>query len=402
MAGKKYGLILPKAKAALSAPKVGNVFGNDDDSDAEDGSQSVKKALRGENEKNKMKTKHHIQLQKALQVDPTIFQYDEVYDEIEKAKEEEKAHYKVDNKPKYIQNLLKSAELRKKEQELRKDRIIQKEIEAEDNMFPDKERFVTSSYKAKLEESKKFQEDLDYKDKLEAIADVSKQKDMTGFYRHLYRQTVVRNEADLGILPKIKEDSKKQLNKTKLQFEIDKDDPIPSDSNSEDDSDFNDKNSKVNVKKSTTSQLKQKRQYRKRGASKSESEDDHETDSTKAVNESNETDSSEIHYKKPKLNDDSISNANEDKQTERDTTQSDEKPKDSSKNKENEKSETISNKLEDNPEAIVEKPKIIEKKIKIDIWKKRCVGPAFEAACQRYFARKAERLANKSPAMTSS
>jgi len=36
---------------------------------------------------------------------------------------------------------------------------------------------------------------------------------------------------------------------------------------------------------------------------------------------------------------------------------------------------------------------IIEKKNKSFIWEKRTVGPVFEAALQRYYARKAKRLA---------
>lgn len=54
--------------------------------------------------------------------------------------------------PKYIENLLKSAELRKKEQEKRKERKIQKEREKEGEMYGDKEAFVTSAYKKKMQE----------------------------------------------------------------------------------------------------------------------------------------------------------------------------------------------------------------------------------------------------------
>lgn len=54
--------------------------------------------------------------------------------------------------PKYIQNILKAAELRKKEQEKRMEKKIQKEREMEGDAFDDKEAFVTSAYKKKLQE----------------------------------------------------------------------------------------------------------------------------------------------------------------------------------------------------------------------------------------------------------
>lgn len=54
--------------------------------------------------------------------------------------------------PKYINQLLRAVEERKKEQERRDDRKIQKEREAEGEMFADKEAYVTSAYRQKLKE----------------------------------------------------------------------------------------------------------------------------------------------------------------------------------------------------------------------------------------------------------
>ena len=50
------------------------------------------------------------------------------------------------NQPKYINNLLKFAEARKKEDERRIERQVQKEREAEGDEFADKDAFVTSAY----------------------------------------------------------------------------------------------------------------------------------------------------------------------------------------------------------------------------------------------------------------
>lgn len=98
-------------------------------------------------------------MQRALQQDPTVYQYDEVYDEMTLKKESEQNKVNVEKKPKYIHNLMKTAEKRKKENERRLERQIQKEREAEGDMFKDKEEFITSSYKQKLEEFKKAEEE---------------------------------------------------------------------------------------------------------------------------------------------------------------------------------------------------------------------------------------------------
>ena len=60
--------------------------------------------------------------------------------------------------PKYIGNLLKAAESRKKEEERRTERKVQKEREQEQGQFADKEAFVTSAYKKKMEEMQKEEE----------------------------------------------------------------------------------------------------------------------------------------------------------------------------------------------------------------------------------------------------
>ena len=96
----------------------------------------------------------------------------------------------MDRKPKYIANLLKQAEVRERERERRVERKVQKEREAEGEEFKDKESFVTSAYRKKMEEMEKAEAEEARKEEIEKILDVRKQKDMSGFYRHLYRQTM--------------------------------------------------------------------------------------------------------------------------------------------------------------------------------------------------------------------
>merc|ERR1712243_239006 len=66
----------------------------------------------------------------------------------------------------------------------------QKEREAEGNEFADKESFVTSAYRKKMEEIAKQEEEEARMARIEAALDVTKQNNMDGFYRHLYRQTM--------------------------------------------------------------------------------------------------------------------------------------------------------------------------------------------------------------------
>ncbi len=64
-----------------------------------------------------------------------------------------------DRKPRYIESLLKHAEIRNREKERRLERQVQKEREAEGDEFADKESFVTSAYRKKMEEMQKLEEE---------------------------------------------------------------------------------------------------------------------------------------------------------------------------------------------------------------------------------------------------
>lgn len=63
---------------------------------------------------------------------------------------------------------------------------VQKEREAEGQEFADKETFVTTSYRKKLEELKKLDDEEKREDYLEAIGDVTKQQDL-GIIIHIFK-----------------------------------------------------------------------------------------------------------------------------------------------------------------------------------------------------------------------
>ncbi|XP_011313685.1 nuclear speckle splicing regulatory protein 1 [Fopius arisanus] len=385
---KQYGLTMPK-KAVLSAPKAGNIFGDDNDSDADDGADWVKKALKAEGEKHRIKKQTRLNMEKALNEDPTIYQYDEVYDEIEKVKEQSKPVKKELKQPKYIHNLLKAAERRKIEQEHRMERMVQKEREAEGEKFADKESFVTSAYREKLEQFKKIEEEEERMDRLEAIADVTKQPDMSGFHRHLFAQTFD---------PKSNEsheegNSKKPKEASPLQSpNIDRDDDLSIDSSSEGSGsdDREDGKHRRGEKSNVNFKGKNKRQYRKRvmEESESESEEDHGeksedegarqivTDISEKI-EKNEECQSPI--KKPRLSTKEEKEEKNGSVTSVEVNETFKAPELKSGRSDKEKNSK--------DEAEKEKPEE-----KPSIWEKRTVGPVFEAALQRYLARKALRL----------
>ncbi|XP_017888976.1 nuclear speckle splicing regulatory protein 1 isoform X2 [Ceratina calcarata] len=373
---KQYGLILPKKQQSV-APKVSNVFGDNDDSDEEDGTDWVKKALQAEGEKHKIKKQTKLNMQKALKEDPTIFQYDEVYEDIEKKKDQSKGVRDEKKKPKYIQNLLKAAERRKKEQEYRIERMVQKEREAEGEMYADKESFVTSAYRAKLEEFKKLEEEENNMDRLEAIGDVRKQQDMSGFYRHLYEQTIE---------PSKESDAKNDINNQEIIPQIDA--------------------SKENVVVSTQEQIKNKemkknRQYRQR---KIEEDSDSDTDiqqkidntTSTAEKRKNEEQSKDIEKMEPeaKKQKQEIENNKPEETSNDDKLEHDVSSKNSEKGSEENKNDENDEKERAEKASISAKAKIeAEKKEKAKIWVKRTIGPVFEAALERYYARKAMRTA---------
>ncbi|XP_029402419.1 nuclear speckle splicing regulatory protein 1 isoform X2 [Mus pahari] len=153
---------------------------------------SVSESLQREGAKKQAMKQTKLEIQKALAEDSTVYEYDSIYDEMQKKKEESNPKLLLgkERKPKYIHNLLKAVEIRKKEQEKRMEKKIQREREMEKGEFDDKEAFVTSAYKKKLEERAEEEEREKRAAALEARLDVTKQKDLSGFYRHLLNQAV--------------------------------------------------------------------------------------------------------------------------------------------------------------------------------------------------------------------
>ncbi|XP_071452306.1 nuclear speckle splicing regulatory protein 1-like [Hetaerina americana] len=427
--GKQYGLLVPK-KAGPNLQPRHSIFGDDSDSESVEGSSCNAKPFKNESIQ-KRQTK--LDIKKALEQDPTVYQYDEVYDEMEERKMEQKNKKKdPEKKPKYIQSLLATAERRKREQERRTERKVQKEREAEGEEFKDKESFVTSAYRKKLEEFQEMDEQERLQDKIEEITDVAKQKDLGGFYRHLFRQTVGDEEK----APKVIKEEEEKNNQIR---------PNEEDCESEE--------KELLAKSQEASGLKssgksEERSYRKRKVSSS-SESDGKTDdvdrkakvtegsdgdsdsSSSDSSSSSSSDSSssssgdedvevKVNKKKEVVSvDKKVGESDRKSEPNRETSDSksekvngiveqkasdivDEKSgrevtaaKASSGEMLKEKDSGCDVKKEKDSDGDVKKDKVPEEP-KPNIWEKKTVGPVFDAALQRYMSRKAARMSKSS------
>lgn len=100
--------------------------------------------------------------QEALAIDSTAFQYDEIYDNLKAAERKVEAAKKEDSgkrESKYMQSFLESARRRNMDKLHAEEKMMQIEREKEGGAFDDKEKFVTSAYKAQMEEVRRAEEE---------------------------------------------------------------------------------------------------------------------------------------------------------------------------------------------------------------------------------------------------
>lgn len=95
--------------------------------------------------------------EQSSKIDASVYDYDAAYDTFN-APKEKKSSGVEDSKPKYMGSLLDSAEVRKKDQLRAREKLLQRERDAEGDEFADKEKFVTGAYKKQQEELKIIEE----------------------------------------------------------------------------------------------------------------------------------------------------------------------------------------------------------------------------------------------------
>ncbi|CAM9885366.1 unnamed protein product [Ectocarpus sp. 12 AP-2014] len=173
------------------------------DADSDDEEEKSKGDLSGVTAVNKrlaaISAKQEKQAKKeyedALQADPSVFDYDRVYDGMKESRESKVAaatvaREKEKRQPKYIGNLLKQAKMRAVESDRIFDRKLQKEREAQDKLEGEATmKFVTSAYKKKLMEQKKWELQQQLEDEREQRNDVTK-TGMGGFYSNLITKNI--------------------------------------------------------------------------------------------------------------------------------------------------------------------------------------------------------------------
>ncbi|KAG0626730.1 hypothetical protein M758_2G147100 [Ceratodon purpureus] len=186
---KQYGLQLqikgpPKKPTGRPAPAVAFRFNDGDEED------DVEADIARQANKKRNVREVEQQYQKALEEDPTAFDYDGVYDEMKGNQARPIHEDRAKREPKYIGKLLEKAKVRAREQDIVYERQLAKEREKEDHLYGDKEKFVTGAYKKKLQEQAKWLEEERRREAEEQKHEVGNKSDMSDFYRNLLKSNV--------------------------------------------------------------------------------------------------------------------------------------------------------------------------------------------------------------------
>lgn len=181
---KKYGLQLrvppSQQKIQRTRPPLPTPLGfREDDED------DIEREISRQATKNKALKDIEEQHKKALEEDPSVFDYDGVYDEMKQKAVRPLLHDRQERKPKYIQALIEKAKVREKEHEIIYERKLAKERSKEDHLYEGKDKFVTSAYKKKLAEQAKWLEEERLRQLREEKEDVTKKGDISDFYFNL-------------------------------------------------------------------------------------------------------------------------------------------------------------------------------------------------------------------------
>jgi coiled-coil domain-containing protein 55 len=117
----------------------------------------------------------------AEELDANIYDYDGIYDSLKPKKKETMED--LEKKPKYMDNLMKAAAVRKRDATIAEEKKLAREREAEGDEFADKDKFVTAAYKKQQEENRRIEEEERLREEQEAKK--NKGSGMTSFYKNL-------------------------------------------------------------------------------------------------------------------------------------------------------------------------------------------------------------------------
>lgn len=131
---------------------------------------------------------------KNMAEDSTIYQYDEIYDDMQKSRlshlrKTDKEKRK--RKSKYIGKIQAHAVIRNKINEAARENMKTKERQKMDHIYEGKKKFITSAYKKKLDEDKRIKELIDKKEEMDA-----KNRNDGAFYSYLYKQLTNKDQVN--------------------------------------------------------------------------------------------------------------------------------------------------------------------------------------------------------------
>ncbi|KAA1471135.1 hypothetical protein DENSPDRAFT_929328 [Dentipellis sp. KUC8613] len=192
----------PKPVGAAPSLKRPAAFASLDDDTTEDAAPTSSSAPKAAT--NKQLIAQNVQMSKAAKkrmeaeqkVDETVFQYDEVWDNMQHAKlkqKEIKEQESKERKPKYIGNLLSTAATRRLDHLRAEEKMIQREREAEGDEFDGKEAFVTQAYKDQMAEVRKAEEEERQREELEKKKG-GKSTGLAHFYRKMLEESEQKHE----------------------------------------------------------------------------------------------------------------------------------------------------------------------------------------------------------------
>ena len=156
----------------------------------------------------------------AEEIDPSIFDYDSFHDAKTTVTEAKRAAAKqdaVDRKPKYVNNLLDAAARRTKDQQIAREKLLQRERQAEGDEFADKEKFVTGAYKEQQEETKRLEEEEKKKAELEENRKRQLGGGMQGFYKGMMDQQERQHQEAMEAAAKLEEEGGAKLAAAKTE-----------------------------------------------------------------------------------------------------------------------------------------------------------------------------------------
>ncbi|GAD93089.1 hypothetical protein NFIA_084320 [Paecilomyces variotii No. 5] len=188
----------PESGKPTLKPLKNSLFGDDDEDDGDapddndNNNKSKPRATGTAKDYTNLAALHSTRkhAQTAQDLDPSIYSYDAIYDSIHK-KPEKSTSDAQSSGPKYMTSLMRSAEVRKRDQMRARDRMLAKEREEEGDEFADKEKFVTAAYKAQQEEIRRLEEEEARREKEEE--ERRKREGGSGMV-NFYRDVLARGE----------------------------------------------------------------------------------------------------------------------------------------------------------------------------------------------------------------